>query len=262
MPCNATRIFRHWGILEAVESHSVRPSAIVLKRYQDGTTLSTQNLTPHAEVTYKVPYLLIHRADLVRVLADEALRSGVTIHFGITISKISTQKPSILLNNGVEHQADIVLGADGLYSTCRSTLLKQNKPPYPSGDMAYRFTVEMDNIMQDKDLRDLLNGLPVICWMGPNAHALCYQLKQGGLCNVVLLCPDNLKVAAVVSKADVQEMRERFKDWDPRLRKLIDLADGALKWRLEITEPLNTWSNLSGKFLLIGDACHPTLPYL
>ena len=40
--------------------------------YRDGMILSTQNLIPYVEDTYGAPYLLAHRADLVKVLADEA----------------------------------------------------------------------------------------------------------------------------------------------------------------------------------------------
>ena len=262
IPCNATRIFKRWDILRAVESHSLRPSAIILKAYRDGTILSTQNLVPYAEDAYGAPYLLAHRANLVKVLVDEALKLGVTIRFGSAVTGLDVVEPSILLRNGEEHCVDVILGADGLHSTSRTALLGHLNEPVFTGDMAYRFTVKVDDVVQQEDLCDLLEGFPVICWMGPDAHALCYQLKQEGLCNVVLLCPDNTKEVAVVSKADVQEIKERFSNWDPKLKKLIELATGALKWRLQITEPLDTWSHPNGRFVLIGDACHSTLPYL
>lgn len=262
IPCNATRIFNKWHILEAVQPHSLKPSGIVLKSYQDGTVLSTQNLVPYAEDKYGAPYLLAHRADLVKVLANEAFRLGVIFRFGSVVAELNAVKPSILLRNGEEHRADIVLGADGLSSTCRIALLGQAHAPSSTGDMAYRFTVKIDDIMRQEDLCELLDGCPVICWMGPDAHAVCYQLKQDGLCNVVLLCSDNIKEIATVSKADVEEIKERFGHWDPKLRKLIELATGALKWKLQIMGPLDTWSHPSGRFVLIGDACHSTLPYL
>ena len=192
-----------------------------MKAYRDGTTLSIQNLVPHAKATYGVPYLLIHRADFVKVLADEALRLGVTIRFGTMVASLNAEKPSIHLKNGEEYQADVILGADGLYSSCRIALLGHSSVPFPSGDMAYRFTVKIDDVMQREDLRNLLEGFPIVCWMGPNAHALCYQLKQDGLCNVVLLCPDYIQEAAVVSKADIQEIRDRFSGWDPKLKKTL-----------------------------------------
>jgi len=262
VPCNATHIFKGWGILEALESRSLRPSAIILKTYRNSTILSAQNLIPYAEGTYGVPYLLTHRAELVKVLADEASRLGVSIRFGSIITGLRVEEPSIQLKGGEEHRPDVILGADGLNSTCRTALLGHRNAPVLTGDMAYRFTVKIDDIGGQSDLCDLLKGFPVTCWMGPDAHALCYQLKEDGLCNVVLLCPDNIKEEAVVSKADVQEIKQRFSSWDPTLRKLIELATGPLKWRLQISESLNTWSHSSGRFVLIGDACHSTLPYL
>ena len=262
IPCNATRICQRWGILGALESYSLRPSAIILKGYRDGEILSTQMLQSYVENKYGSPYVLVHRAALVRVLADEALRLGVTIIFGSAITSLDGVNPSIRLSNGKEHQADIILGADGVSSICRTALMGQPCAPISTGDMAYRFTVKLDDMRQQDGLRALLEGSPVICWMGPDAHAVCYQLKYEGLCNVVMLCPDTIEEAAPVLKADPQEIKKRFNNWDPVLTKLIDLATEALKWRLQISEPLETWRNPSGRFVLIGDACHSMLPYL
>ena len=164
------------------------------------------------------------------------------------------------MGNGEEYLADVILGVDGLHSTCRTLLQTHINAPFPSGDIAYWFTVKVDNVMQQQDLRDLLEGFPVVCWTGPNAHVLCYQVKQGGICNVVLLSPDNIQEAAVVSKADIQETRDCFSDWDPKLKEFIELADEALKWRLEVTKPLNKWTSSNDRVLSIVDACHSTLP--
>ena len=54
-------------------------------------------------------------------------------------------------------------------------------------------------------------------------------------------------------------MRELFEGWDPRLRSLLAEVPSSLKWKLVTLHPLDTWVN--GSAALLGDACHPTLPY-
>ena len=98
--------------------------------------------------------------------------------------------------------------------------------------------------------------------MVPNAHAVCYLLKGGGLYNIVLACPDNLPELASTQAADIQEMRDFFAKWDPRLETLLSIVQETSKWRLQNSEEMKKWSRPPGKFALLGDACHATLPYL
>jgi len=98
--------------------------------------------------------------------------------------------------------------------------------------------------------------------MGPSSHAVCYLLKGGDLYNIVLVCPDNLPELVNTAKADLQEMRDYFVNWDPKLRALLDMVQETSKWRLQNSHEMYTWSHDSGKFTLMGDACHATLPYL
>ena len=82
------------------------------------------------------------------------------------------------------------------------------------------------------------------------------------LYNIVLICPDNLPELVNQAKADLQEMHDFFQSWDPQLRQLLKLCKETSKWRLQNSREMNSWSRPSGKFVLMGDACHATQPYL
>ena len=71
--------------------------------------------------------------------------------------------------------------------------------------------------------------------------------------------PDNLPSNARTEIGSLEEMRQTFEGWDPRLTKMIAQLDTALKWKLCHCEELETW--VSRSVALLGDACHPTLPY-
>ena len=67
--------------------------------------------------------------------------------------------------------------------------------------------------------------------------------------------PDNVRKLP----ADVEQMRKIFEDWDPRLNSIIKETKHVFKWNLHHMEELDTW--VKGSVALLGDACHPTLPY-
>ena len=262
IPPNSSRILKRWGLLDKIEEVSVRPSDFILRSYRDGKILSKQNMVPYAEERYGVPYLHIHRADYHKILVAEAERLGVSIELNSTVTKLDFERPCIHLKNKPDFQADIVLGADGLKSVCREALLGHPDPPHLTGDLAYRIIVKAEDMKRHPLLKDLAEKPAINYWMGPDAHAVCYLLKGGGLYNIVLICPDNLPDMVNTAKADVHEMRDFFEKWDPKLKALLGLVQETSKWRLQNSEEMETWSHPSGKFALLGDACHATLPYL
>lgn len=219
-------------------------------------------MVPFAQDCYGVPYLHIHRADYHKILVDEAKRLGVELFLGSNVTSVDFEKPSIKFVNGVEFHADVVLGADGLKSVCRGALLGRPDPPCFTGDLAYRIIIKAEDMKKHPNLRELAEKPAINYWLGPRAHVVCYLLKGGGLYNVVLICPDNLPSLVNTAKADLAEMREFFKDWDPTLKALLGLVQESSKWRLQNSREMKSWRHPSGKFALLGDACHATLPYL
>jgi salicylate hydroxylase len=88
-------------------------------------------------------------------------------------------------------------------------------------------------------------------------------LKGGELFNMVLLVPDDMPAEGPSTlEGNIEEMRNLYKDWDPRIPKLLALCESVYKWRLCIRRGMDQWSHASGSFTLLGDAVHATLPYL
>jgi salicylate hydroxylase len=249
-------------LLSDVEAVAVRPRDFILRSYRDGKILSKQNLVPFAEETYSSPYLHIHRADFHKILVEEARRLGVDIKLGCVVTGVDFRKPAVLVEGQPEFRADVVIGADGLNSVCREALLGHPDPPRPTGDLAYRILVKVEDMKKHPELADLVENPAINFWMGPDGHAVCYLLKGGGVYNIVLLRPDNMPELVDTAPADLEEMREFFEGWDLRLKTLLGLVREASKWRLQTSEEMAQWTHPSGKFVLLGDACHATLPYL
>jgi len=221
-----------------------------------------QNTTPYAENEFGAPYLHIHRADYHRILVEEARSPGVDVHLSSRVKGVNFEKPSVQFADGSEFKADLVIGADGLKSACSESFLGRPDPPRLSGDLAYRIIVKAEDMKRHADLVDLVENPAINYWMGPDGHAVCYLLKGGDAYNIVLVCPDTLPEMVNTAKADLQEMRDFFEKWDPRLKTLLGIVQESSKWRLQNSEEMANWSHASGNLALLGDACHATLPYL
>jgi len=113
---------------------------------------------PYTENEYGAPYLHIHRADYHKILVDEARRRGVDIRLNSHVKDIDFEKPAVVLADGCEFRADVVIGADGLKSVCREALLGHPDPPRLTGDLAYRITVRADEMKRHPDLVSLVKG--------------------------------------------------------------------------------------------------------
>jgi salicylate hydroxylase len=79
---------------------------------------------------------------------------------------------------------------------------------------------------------------------------------------MVLLVPDDIPKGQNITEGNVEEMRALYKDWDPRIPKLLSLCELVYKWRLCIRPGMKQWCHPSGAFTMLGDAVHATLPYL
>lgn len=204
----------------------------------------------------------VHRADFHRAMVQKARDLGVEIQLNSCVVKVDFHAPCVHLKDGRVNTADLVIGADGLKSFCREEMMGRPDPPHLTGDLAYRILIKTSDMSKHEELAELVKTPVINLWMGPYAHAVCYLLQGGGLYNIVLLCPDTLPEFVNIATEDAQEVRDFFKDWDPRLSKLLNMVHEVSKWRLQNSTEMDTWLHPAGKFVLLGDACHATLPYL
>lgn len=94
---------------------------------------------------------------------------------------------------------------------------------------------------------------------------MAYPIKNNSVYNMVLLHPQKPSTSNAESwtnKGDKNEMMEFYKDWCPEVRDLLSyVPDGeVLEWTLNTHQSLPSWHE--GRIVLIGDACHPMLPYV
>jgi salicylate hydroxylase len=163
---------------------------------------------------YGAPFVDLHRVDLQRALYDRAQELGVRFHLDERVENVDPAGPSVTTKLGHKYHADLVVGADGLWSRTRECFLGTADEPKPTGDLAYRIVLSLDQI-EDPVLRLWINKPEVHFWVGPGSHAVGYSLKGGHMYNLVLLVPDDLPPGVAKQSGNIEEMKKLFKGWDP-----------------------------------------------
>ncbi|KAK5167143.1 uncharacterized protein LTR77_007873 [Saxophila tyrrhenica] len=234
-----------------------------MRAYNSGRILARKDVCRRIVDLYGTEWMVIHRARYHALLLDEATRLGVDIHPGCEVQDVEVRPDStvVRLHDGRTFAGHVVIGADGLWSQMRRSAWQDHTEPSETGDLAYRGTFSADQLkdMRDEGVDELLEASDVQVWMGPGKHVVFYPLNGGTQYNLVLLRPDNLPPNTRTGVGSLDEMRQTFEGWDPRLTRMIAQLDTALKWKLCHCEELETW--VKGSIALLGDACHPTLPY-
>ncbi|PYH87412.1 FAD/NAD(P)-binding domain-containing protein [Aspergillus ellipticus CBS 707.79] len=134
----------------------------------------------------------------------------------------------------------------------------------PTGHAAYRIMIPKDRMQGDQRALRLLGQNVGMRWMGPGGHIMAYPIKNNTVYNMVLVHPQEgvANEESWTRKGDKKQMKEFYSEWNDLIRSLLSYApDGEImEWTLNSHFPLPTW--IENRVVLMGDACHPMLPYV
>ncbi|OAG43882.1 hypothetical protein AYO21_01734 [Fonsecaea monophora] len=270
---NSSRVLISWGMGEQLSQCATTPRLCNMIGWR-GETISTWDIHKSTREEWGSPYWDLHRVSLHQCLWDRAVELGAEVRANSRVTDVRIaadgSHATVVVQNGEQEvcthmDADLVVGADGVRSHCRNLLVGRNDPPAKSGDMAYRVLLNTDDMLKDPELRDFVLDPQVNYWIGPECHVVSYVLRGGKQFNMVLLVPDDIPDDVVTQEGNVEVMQALFKDWDPRVRKILSTCSQVKKWRLCTRTPTPSspsWYHPSGAFVLLGDSVHATLPYL
>jgi salicylate hydroxylase len=253
---NATRVLGRLGLGDALRDMGVRPAAVRLMRWADSTPLTEQPLAAAAEREFGAPYYTLYRPDLIDLLAAHLPPNAVRLGTAVTgIRTTDDGRVAVQLDDGTDEVADIVIGADGTHSTIRAATVGDLAARF-SGMAAYRALVPLNRV-QSSETALVRN------WLGPRQHLVAYPVGRGArYINLVCVVPEaSWTTEAWNIPGSVSDLRRHFDGWSREITALLEAVDEPVfKWALYDREPLARWSTRTTT--LLGDACHPMLPFL
>lgn len=270
VPPNSSRLALSWG----VDLTTVRKETSLGNRFVDwhGEKLLDCDFSDVHE-RYGAPYYFIHRADLIDALVVAVEKNkAIELRMGTRVLEYDFSAARVEVTTEASGsswvQGDLLVCADGIKSTARNAITGTPIEPIDTGDVAYRILVPAKPLLDDPEMREYVTNPWAVHWMGPEAHVVGYPLRGGELYNIIIDVTHGTDLGRPIaldewrSEADSAQLVERFRDWCAPVRKLCALTGTYLKWKLADFDQLDRWVHLGGRAVLLGDACHPMMPYM
>ncbi len=256
---NAMHVMRHLGVEDKLRAVAFRPPVTEFRLYDTGEVLQALSLADAHEKRHGAPYLQLHRADFHAILAArmQAMKPDL-VHPGATATRFEETVDRVVLKlaDGRTAEGDMLIGADGIKSAIRRQIAGENRPQY-TGDSAWRLTVPAEDLPAN-----FLDGKSSI-WVGPDKHAVIYFLRGGSILNFVGAVELDERIEeSWTQKRAWEELKSDFAGWHEDIQTIIDTVDRTecYRWALNAHPHLDSWC--MERTVLLGDAAHPTLPYL
>lgn len=125
IPSNSSRLLLKWGLHPFLASNIVEPGKITFRRWENGAVIGLTKLVPEFQENFDAPYYVVHRAHFHDAMYQLALQLGVDVRINSKVVDYDAEAPSITIENGATHTADLVISADGEFGiVCRQVPLK------------------------------------------------------------------------------------------------------------------------------------------
>jgi salicylate hydroxylase len=248
---NGAAVLRALGLGDALEAASVRARAVVLC---DGLTGETVTRLDLGRLRPGQGWYLVHRADLIALLLEGAQAAGAELRLLQRIETVDLDgaRPRLVTGQGAELATDLLIGADGLHSRLRATYEGGPRAPFFTHQIAWRTVIPGDPS----------DPAEVEVHMGPGRHLVSYPLRGGTLRNIVAVEERRRWAEEGWSlRDDPMEMRLAFADFGPRVQRWMEAAGEVWLWGLFRHPVARDWHR-GGSSAILGDAAHPTLPFL
>jgi 2-polyprenyl-6-methoxyphenol hydroxylase-like FAD-dependent oxidoreductase len=252
---NAVHVLDRLGLMGEIGKHAVFPNRLVWMDALDETRITYVDLGAPFRRRFGHPYLVMHRGDLLNVLL-EACRAerNITLESSREVTAVEDlgEVARVRFADGTVYETDLLIGADGLWSTVRAAVVQD--APVAEPYVAYRGTIPMERMSRHAGVDN------VVMWVGPDMHFVQYPVRRGELYNQVAVFKSRRYKPDSEDWGTVDELDAHYAQTCEYVRSSITLMWRDKRWPMLDRPPILRWSRNS--IVLMGDAAHAMLQYV
>ena len=253
---NGAAVLTALGLGPALQAASLRAAAVELR---DGLTGGLLTRLEVARLRPDQGYHFVHRADLIALLLAGAQEAGVSLRLLERVVSVDLAGFRPVVVTGAGRQAvEVLIGADGIQSPTR-TALNGKVAPFFTHQVAWRALIPNFSAAG-------AGGANVAeVHLAPGRHLVSYPLRGGTLRNIVAV--EERRTWAEEGWSfpdDPAALRSAFAGFAPQVRAWLDRVQDVWLWGLFRHPIADHWQRSlpGGVVAILGDAAHPTLPFL
>lgn len=216
--------------------------------------------------TYGYDALRIYRQATIDVLTQMAVEAGIEVCYERKFSHVESETEkdvTVAFAGGELATHDLVVGADGIYSSVRKYLHPEVKPTY-TGRIAVAALAPTSSVQLP------FPDYPIPTSVGsPFGHViLCPNGLHDPVCPVATGClfPELEREGWTELGQDKQRLseilRQQYDKWNPMIQGVMDAADPEtlFMWPFYTVPHLDTWTSAKNRVVILGDAAHGLPP--
>jgi salicylate hydroxylase len=250
---NGVRALKLLGVWPELEHLAFLPPHLRFMDALTGETVRCFSLECFA-ARFGAPYCVAHRRDLIGALVSRARAlKSIKLLTGQEVTALGWQdeRPVLTSSSGERFSPAAVVGADGINSVIRASLIGDGSALY-HGHAIYRALIP----------RITAPAVPsdVVLWFYPGGHVVHYPVAGGRDINIVAVIEDLQQANGRAREYSSAEVLAQFEAVSPDLRYILGLPQAWSRWHAADRLPAKPWGKSTAT--LAGDAAHPMLPYL